>query len=955
MAALIGLFLGALAGNLVWHEWGAALGGIAGFFAGVRFSAWRNRAAPGRSAIGTEMPARPAPATRPGAGQETESALARRVVELELRVASLERRAGIGTEPAAEREPPAIVIPEVAAPVPGVVAATATASDGPVERVTGESEIRSRDFEMAATPAPAPVQATMAAPVPAAPARANRLRAWLAGGNALTRIGVVILFFGVAFLLKYFTERFTVPIELRLAMVAGGGFALTALGMRLAGSRPGYGLSLQGAGAGILYLTAYAAFRLYGVLPEAPAVVLLIVLSALTVWLAVRNDSQPLAGLAIAGGFLAPVLVGNDGGPLLLFGYFALLNAAIFALAWSKAWRVLNAVGFAFTFVLGLVWGREFYRTEHYATVQPFLALFFVFYVAIAVLYARRGPLAARDPVDGLLVFGVPLAGFASQAALVRDFEYGAAWSALALAIVYALLFLALRRRREPGFPLLSRAFLVLAVVFATIAIPFALDNRWTAAFWAIEAAGVYWIGTRQNAWLARAFALAVQGAAAIAFVASGVGEADGPLFANAFFAGALLIAASGLATAWIADRAVGALTSVERGLVPLVFGWGVLWWLAAGGVELVRQLQGAEEVHAVLAWVVASVALALVLARPLAWPRLPGAGIALLPAMAVAALGDFDAARTTLTTYGWIIWPCAWFVHWQALRAAGTLRPGAAEAGPAALDAGTLLPSVHAVSVVALIVQIAWEASEWTGRSTAHYTAWTPCAAALPAIAYLWLVVRFRDTARWPLSVQQRAYTTLAGMPMAGLLAAWFIAVNVLSPGDASPLPYLPLVNPLDITLGLALWSVANWAARFAGIAERVLYRWIGAGLFVALNGVVLRTAHHWGDVPWRLSSLLASKPLQAALTLTWTLTALTAMVAATKRRLRPLWMLGAVLLAAVVAKLFLVDLSALSGLPRVVAFLGVGILLLVIGFLSPLPPAAQTESSRDGGPSRT
>ena len=41
---------------------------------------------------------------------------------------------------------------------------------------------------------------------------------------------------------------------------------------------------------------------------------------------------------------------------------------------------------------------------------------------------------------------------------------------------------------------------------------------------------------------------------------------------------------------------------------MPLVFGWGVLWWLAAGGFELVRQLPRAEEVHAVLAWVVASV-----------------------------------------------------------------------------------------------------------------------------------------------------------------------------------------------------------------------------------------------------------------------------------------------------------------------------------------------------------
>jgi uncharacterized membrane protein len=951
MAALIGLFVGALVGNVFWHEWGAAFGGIAGFFAGVRFSAWRTQAAPGRSAIAARLPAAPTPASRDGPGQDAENALARRIGELETRVARLEHLAAIGPVPATALEQRAATVPETSTPSQGVAVAAAAQSDGTAERGVGEPENGSPDFEVPATPEPPPGRTEEAAPVPAASSRANRLWTWFTGGNALTRIGVVILFFGVAFLLKYFAEHFTVPIELRLAAVAGGGFALTALGMRLAASRPGYGLSLQGAGAGVLYLTTYAAFRLYGVLPEAPAVALLIAVSALTIWLAVRNDSQPLAGLAIAGGFLAPVLVGNDGGPVMLFGYFALLNASIFALAWSKAWRSLNAVGFVFTFVLGLAWGAEYYGPEHYATVQPFLALFFVFYVAIAVRYARRGPLAARDPVDGLLVFGVPLVGFALQAALVRDFEHGAAWSALAMAVFYALLSLALRKRGEPGFPLLSRAFLVLAVIFATIAIPFALDNRWTAAFWAVEAAGVYWIGVRQSARLARAFALVVEIGAGIVFVVHGAGGAGDPLFANAFFAGAVLIAVSGLVTAWVADRAGSAIAPGERSLVPLVFAWGALWWLAAGGFELVRQLPRAEEVHAVLAWVVVGVALALVLARPLAWPRLAGAGIALLPTMAVAALGDIDVARTTLTTYGWIVWPCAWFVHWGALHAAEALRPESAGAKPATLDGAAMRYSAHAVSTVALIAQIAWEASEWTGRTTAHTTAWTPCAAALPAIAYLWLVVRFRDSARWPLAVHRGAYAVAAGTPIAGLLAVWFFAVNVLSPGDPFPLPYVPLANPLDITLAFALWAVAAWTARFAEISERARYRWIGTGLFVALNGVVLRTAHHWGDVPWRLSSLLASKPLQAALTLAWTLTALAAMVAATTRRLRPLWMLGAALLAAVVAKLFLVDLGALSGLPRVIAFLGVGILLLVIGFLSPLPPAAQGDEPRDKG----
>jgi uncharacterized membrane protein len=74
--------------------------------------------------------------------------------------------------------------------------------------------------------------------------------------------------------------------------------------------------------------------------------------------------------------------------------------------------------------------------------------------------------------------------------------------------------------------------------------------------------------------------------------------------------------------------------------------------------------------------------------------------------------------------------------------------------------------------------------------------------------------------------------------------------------------------------------------------------------------------------------------------------------MVFATRRRERTLWMLGAALLAVVVAKLFLVDLGNLSGLPRVVAFLGAGVLLLVIGFVSPLPPAAKESASSDGAP---
>ncbi|MFI4924686.1 MAG: DUF2339 domain-containing protein, partial [Vicinamibacteria bacterium] len=108
----------------------------------------------------------------------------------------------------------------------------------------------------------------------------------------------------------------------------------------------------------------------------------------------------------------------------------------------------------------------------------------------------------------------------------------------------------------------------------------------------------------------------------------------------------------------------------------------------------------------------------------------------------------------------------------------------------------------------------------------------------------------------------------------------------------------------------------------------------------------LILRVAHQWGGVPWRLASLMASKPVQAALTLAWTATALVLMVWAARQRLRALWLTGAALLAAVVVKLFVVDLSALSGLPRIAAFLGVGVMLLAIGYFAP-PPSSRPDDA--------
>ncbi len=956
----VGFILGAFA--LGWS--GALAGAFTGF---IVMLAWRSRTQARMAQRGRAGGA--AGASRP-VHDDAPATIEARLAAIETRLAVLEGRAGIARDvahvgrdvgamrrAAASWAPPAtrtdVEVPAAgpasdaqASPPPASPWSSQSASVAPMG---GDAMATAAHVTRGTIPDAPAAEAGVRAPdgTPAAlhaPARApHPLWAWFTGGNVLTRVGVVALFVGVGFLLKYLAEFVTVPIGIRLAGIALAGALLVGLGSRLAATRPGYGVSLEGAGAGILYLTTFAALRVYGVLESGPAFALLIAVSALTVWLAARADSQPLAGLAVAGGFLAPFLVASSAGsPALLLGYFLVLNVAILALALVKSWRALNVVGFVFTFVLGALWGHRFYRPEQFAAVEPFLVAHFLLYLAVAILYARRAPLQARRPVDALLVFGVPLVAFGLQAALLRESRYGVAASAFVLSALYGILAMALRGREAAGHALLARAFVALAVIFVTIAIPFAVDPQWTPAWWALESAAVYWIGCAQRQPFARAFALLVQAGAAVAFWMAGA-VAGGPPFLNAVFLGSALVGLAALATVFVADRDRDVIAPVERALAPFLLAWGILWWIGAGVGEIERVTPERMWTRSTLAYTLGSAIAALVVSRALRWTRLSWFGAALLPVMAVVALMDWSDGNTTLDRYGWIVWPVAWLAQWVVLHAVGS-RTADGEPPAQARRLGV----VHAASAVALVAWAAWEASEWAGRVAAPGSVWMPCAAVLPAVIFLVAMVTLPADAPWPFRQFREAYARSAATVVATLACVWFVLANLFSPGGAPPLPYAPLANPLDLTLLAVVGAVFAWSARLRRIDERTLYPWLGVAVFLLVNAMVFRSVHQWLAVPWRFDALVASKTLQAALTLTWTATALPLMVMANRRAIRPLWMVGAALLAIVVGKLFLLDLSSLSGLPRIVAFIGVGLLLLVIGYLAPLPPARQEEAQR-------
>ena len=910
---LIGLVLGAVMGHDLWII-GAAAGALIGWAVSSKLNADK-RGADKVAAFSSEL-----------------MNLSRRLTAVEARL-SMEPPAAPRTlipEPAPGQAPAAADAPATPAPLP---VPQATDISAPPTSHRGEMPVR-EPFAAAEPPRTAPEPAS----------EPNPIVKWLLGGNTVVRVGVVILFFGVAFLLKYAYEHTHVPIEVRLVGVALGAIVLMVLGWRLRHSRPGYALSLQGAGIGILYLIIFAAFRLYALLPPLPAFALLIAVAGFSAALAVLQNSLALAVIGVSGGFLAPVLASTGrGSHVMLFSYYLVLNLGIFAVAWRKAWRVLNLVGFAFTFVIGTLWGVTSYRPEFFASTEPFLVAFFLLYAAIPILFARREAFALRHYVDGTLVFGVPLVAFGLQTGLVRQFEYGAAWSAFALGAFYLLLASTLWRRAGENLRLLTESFLALGVGFGTLAIPLAFDGRITSAAWALEGAAIVWVSVRQARVLGRAFGIALQFAAGIAFlfdVEKGYGAT--PML-NSFYLGCVFVALGGLFCSAYLERRRASEQSWLEGVSALLLAWGALWWAGGGLHEIHRHLEPPVQLHAALIYLASSAVAFSLLSKSLNWQSARWPAYTVVPIAALALVREIDARSHPFANWGWLAWPLAWIEHLWVLRRHEK-------------QDEALLEWLHAAGVWLLAIVACWEFAWQIDRAVEGKRVWPLIAwAVMPAII---LAVLTASPARrtWPVSLHVKSYLLYGAVPVAAFLAAWTIFANFTSDGDPAPLAYLPLLNPLDIAQALVFVVVAYWLVTLRmlgyvdlhGPTSETLNAGFGGATFIWANGVLLRTLHHWADVPFRLDTMLHSVLVQAAFSLFWSILALATMVFATRRTLRKLWIVGAALMGAVVIKLFLVDLSHVGTVERIVSFIGVGIFLLVIGYFSPVPPRLSAEKPK-------
>lgn len=779
----------------------------------------------------------------------------------------------------------------------------------------------------------------------------HTLLAWFSGGNALVRVGVLVLLVGVVLLLRLASQYISIPIELRLAGVAVGGFALTLTGLRLRLKRPGYGVTLQGAGLAIIYLTLFSAFKLYGVLPAELTFGLLAILAAITVGLAVKQDALPLAVLAFGGAFLAPILTSTGSNNLVgLFAYYLLLNAAVAVIAHVRTWKILNLLSAGVTFGTAGLAGWNGYQDGMRWPLEGLLLAHLALYLFIAVRYSQQlvavqesRPQAQKitlPVVDTGLLFGVPLMGLGLQAALMRDIPYAMAISSAGLSAVYLLLGRYLIRQGSK-MRLMSEGVLALGIGFLALVLPLALDAKWTAVGWSVQGAALIWMGKRQQRFWPVVFGLLLQVLSLGIVLALGIWKGFDTLLLNLWVIAVVQMVTALLLRQPFAQWRDSRSFSAEEAKHTAVSAKKRPRWITLGRVVLL-------------------VAVALTgFSLQLSWEHVPVGAYDWTYAEWVPVL-----TLACLCGLGWLLAVRFQWLEWlSVLRVLVPLAiVGFCFAFSARLTTGTaiwLLVLASFLSSIGFLVlrlrhrlelpmrrdQAVWALGTllWSGVwLNAVIPDWTNASLLLPVAGML----LFHFLPVLPSPLQRETLLRDISLPVLAVLILWVVKINEMESGQTGLIAYVPVLNPLDLMIGtiigLALISVRvvdrKWAPIVLGSSA--------LAAFWTLSSMVVRTLHEWLGTPLWLDGAWGSDQVQTSLTLVWIVLALILTTVGSRKGIRIIWIAGISLLGLVLLKLVLIDLNSLGAVARVISFIGAGLVMLVIGYVAPYPPAELNEA---------
>lgn len=282
-------------------------------------------------------------------------------------------------------------------------------------------------------------------------------------------LGAIAIFLAGVFFVKYTFDTGMLTPRVRVILGASFGFALLGGGEWARRLKALIAQGLTAAGVAILFASFLAATNLYHFVAPPVGFGLLALTTAAAVGLSLRHGPF-VALLGLVGGFLTPALIGADEPqPAAFFGYLLILQLGLLAVSRHRRWWVLSAL----TTLGGLVWTALWlatrYKPEHSVWLGAFVLLSCAASIA-ATLPRAAMPAGTKHALRLIAVLGSALStGLLATLVAAGGFST-LDWCFLGLLSAGALVLSRLSPRYEPlpWFALLA-AMAMLAVWAADV------------------------------------------------------------------------------------------------------------------------------------------------------------------------------------------------------------------------------------------------------------------------------------------------------------------------------------------------------------------------------------------------------------------------------------------------------------------------------------------------------
>ncbi|HLP15775.1 MAG TPA: DUF2339 domain-containing protein [Bacteroidota bacterium] len=333
-----------------------------------------------------------------------------------------------------------------------------------------------------------------------APSRTREEWEQLIGGNLLNRVGALALTIALGSFLKYAFDNNWISETIRVLIGALTGVVCLAGGYRT--HRRGFTIFAQGlvgAGISILYLSVYASFNFYSLVPQTAAFILMFLVTLIAFANALYYDSLAEAMLGWAGGFLTPLLLSTGtANEIGLFGYITVLDAGLIAIMMRKqSWYVIEPLTLIGTWILYQQWFEAFYTSADLWTTVFFAITFWALFLALDVMWSAPAHIGrALNELTGTM----NAACFFLAMYWMFESDHHA-WMGLITVLIGSVYALILLQRSGSGHTdeRLNLRYGLTGLALAVIATAIQFSDFTTVIAWSAEALLLVWYGRRLN------------------------------------------------------------------------------------------------------------------------------------------------------------------------------------------------------------------------------------------------------------------------------------------------------------------------------------------------------------------------------------------------------------------------------------------------------------------------